>query len=145
MMATVKREKPAEESIIKNFDEVHMERLAEEFKKSKETIDILEKRLGEMKKQLTEAVTVFGYTDDKGHQWLKVGSYELKRERRISRSLDVTAVEQWARSNGYWDAIKKVVEVVDEDNLVKFAWENKDQEETVTSFYVEKETWAFKA
>jgi hypothetical protein len=144
-MATVKREKPAEKSIIENFDEVHMERLAEEFKKSKETIDILEKRLGEMKKQLTEAVSIFGYTDDKGHQWLKVGSYELKRERRISRSLDVTAVEQWARSNGYWDAIKKVVEVVDEDNLVKFAWENKDQEETVTSFYVEKETWAFKA
>jgi hypothetical protein len=143
-MATVKREKPAEKSIIENFDEVHMERLAEEFKKSKETIDILEKRLGEMKKQLTEAVSIFGYTDDKGHQWLKVGSYELKRERRISRSLDVTAVEQWARSNGYWDAIKKVVEVVDEDNLVKFAWENKDQE-TVTSFYVEKETWAFKA
>jgi hypothetical protein len=144
-MATVKREKPAEKSIIENFDEVHMERLAEEFKKSKETIEILEKRHNEMKKQLSEAVTVFGYTDDKGHQWLKVGSYELKRERRISRSLDVTAVEQWARSNGYWDAIKKVVEVVDEDNLVKFAWENKDQEETVTSFYVEKETWAFKA
>ena len=144
-MATVKREKPAEKSIIENFDEVHMERLAEEFKKSKETIDILEKRLGEMKKQLTEAVSVFGYTDDKGHQWLKVGAYELKRERRVSRSLDVTAVEQWARSNGYWDTIKKVIEVVDEDNLVKFAWENKDHEETVTSFYVEKETWAFKA
>lgn len=144
-MATVKREKPAEESIIKDFDEVHLERLAEEFKKSKETIDILEKRLGEMKKQLTEAVTIFGYADDKGHQWLKVGSFELKRERRISRSLDTMAVEQWARSNGHWDTIKKVVEVVDEDNLVKFAWEHKDHEETVTAFYVEKETWAFKA
>ena len=144
-MATVKREKPAEESIIKDFDEMHLERLAEEFKKSKETIDILEKRLGDMKKQLAEAVTVFGYTDDKGHQWLKVGSFELKRERRISRSLDTMAVEQWARSNGHWDTIKKVIEVVDEDNLVKFAWEHKDHEETVTAFYVEKETWAFKA
>ncbi len=144
-MATVKREKPAEESIIKDFDEVHMERLAEEYKKSKETLDILEKRHNEMKKQLTEAVTVFGYADDKGHQWLKVGDYELKRERRVSRSLDVSAVEQWARSNGYWDIIKKVIEVVDEDNLVKFAWEHKEHEETVTAFYVEKETWAFKA
>ena len=67
------------------------------------------------------------------------------RERRISRSLDVTAVEQWAREGEYWDDIKKVIEVVDEDNLVKFAWEHKDQSDIVTAFYVEKETWAFKA
>lgn len=143
-MATVKREKP-ETSIIANFDELHLERLAEEFKKSKETLEILEKRHNEMKKQLSEAVDTFGYSDDKGHKWLKVGSAELKRERRISRSLDTTAVEQWARENKYWDDIKKVIEVVDEDNLVKFAWEHKDQSDLVTAFYVEKETWAFKA
>jgi hypothetical protein len=143
-MATVKREKP-QDSIIENFDEMHLERLAEEFKKSKETIEILEKRHNEMKKQLTEAVTVFGYSDDKGHQWLKVGSYELKRERRVARSFDLASAESWAKANGLWDEVKEVVEVTSEANLLRLAWENKDYMDTVSAFYTEKETWAFKA
>jgi hypothetical protein len=143
-MASVKREKP-QESIIENFDEMHLERLAEEFKKSKETIEILEKRHNEMKKQLTEAVTVFGYADDKGHQWLKVGSYELKRERRVARSFDVASAEAWAKANGLWDEVKEVVEVTSEANLLRLAWEHKEHMDTVSGFYTEKETWAFKA
>jgi hypothetical protein len=35
--------------------------------------------------------------------------------------------------------------MLDEDKLLALAWENEDIAETVQDFYVEKETWAFKA
>lgn len=133
------------ESIINNLDEDYLGRLVKEFKSGKETLELLEKRQNDMKKQLLEAVETFGYTDDKGHQWLKLGDHELKRERRVSRSLDTKAVEEWAKQTGHWDDVKVVTESVDEGRLLALAWVDKDLEETVTGFYNEKETWAFKA
>lgn len=122
----------------------HIQRLAEEFKRSKEALEALEKRHNEMKKQLSEAVDTMGYEDDKGHRWLKVGDFELKRERRVSRSFDLAAAERWARENGYWDDVKEIIEVTNEGNMLRLAWENKDLADTVTGFYTEKEVWAFK-
>jgi hypothetical protein len=122
----------------------HLERLTEEFKRSKEAIESLEKRHNEMKKQLSEAVDSMGIEDDKGHRWLKVGSFELKRERRVSRSFDLAAAERWARDNGYWDDVKEVIEVTSEENMLRLAWENKELSDDIVSFYSEKETWAFK-
>ena len=126
-------------------DMEHIKRLAEEFKRSKETLELMEKRHNDMKKQLSEAVDTMGYEDDKGHRWLKVGDMELKRERRVSRSFDLAAAERWARDNGYWDDVKEVIEVTNEGNMLRLAWDNKDLADTVTGFYTEKETWAFKA
>lgn len=139
-MATVKREKPEQQ-----FDEAHTARLIEEFKKSKETLDILEKRQNEMKKQLMDLVIAHGYEDDKGHQWLKVGDTELKRERRVSRSFNSAAAEAWAKANGHWDAVKEVIEVVSEEKVLGLAWSDKELSDVVGDFYAEKETWAFKA
>lgn len=123
----------------------YYERLAEEFKKSKEAIDNLTKRHNAMKAELVEAIKENGYEDDKGHMWYKVGGLELKYERRVSRSFNSEAAEQWARGLGIWDDLKKVVETIDEDKLLGYAWNHKDQEDVIQGFYNEKETWAFKA
>lgn len=123
----------------------YYERLAQEFKKSKEAIDMLTKRQNEMKSELTEAIKQQGFEDDKGHMWLNTGSLELKYERRVSRSLDVAAAEKWARELGIWDKLKETVERLDEDKLLALAWNDKQYEEDILAFYVEKETWAFKA
>lgn len=123
----------------------YYERLAQEFKKSKEAIDLLTKRQNEMKAELIEAIKEQGFEDDKGHKWLKVGSLELKYERRVSRSFDEGAADNWAHETGRWDDLKRTVEMLDEDKLLALAWENEDVAETIQEFYVEKETWAFKA
>lgn len=123
----------------------YYERLAQEFKKSKEAIDMLTKRQNEMKAELVQAIQDNGYEDDKGHLWYKAGSTELKYERRVTRSFNTEAAEQWARENDLWDDLKKVIEVLDEDKLLGYAWNHKEVEPTVQGFYVEKETWAFKA
>jgi hypothetical protein len=122
----------------------YYERLAQEFKKSKEAIDMLTKRQNEMKAELIEAVKDQGYEDDKGHKWFKVGDIELKYERRVSRSFDEGAADNWAHDTGRWDDLKRVVEMLDEDKLLALAWEDNDVAETIQAFYVEKETWAFK-
>jgi hypothetical protein len=122
----------------------YYERLAQEFKKSKEGIEALTKRQNEMRTELVKAIQENGYEDDKGHLWYGAGSVELKYERRVSRSFNIDAAEQWARSLGIWEDLKKVVEILDEDKLLGYVWANKDKEEEVQGFYTEKESWALK-
>ena len=111
----------------------YYERLAQEFKKSKEALDMLTKRQNDMKAELIEAIKDQGFEDDKGHKWLKVGS------------LEEGAADNWAHETGRWDDLKRVVELLDEGKLLALAWENDDVAETIQAFYIEKETWAFKA
>jgi hypothetical protein len=122
----------------------YYERLAQEFKKTKEGIEALTKRQTEMRTELVKAIQENGYEDDKGHLWYGAGSVELKYERRVSRSFNIDAAEQWARSLGIWEDLKKVVEILDEDKLLGYVWANKDKEEEVQGFYTEKESWALK-
>ena len=97
-----------------------------------------------MRTELVKAIQENGYEDDKGHLWYGAGSVELKYERRVSRSFNIDAAEQWARSLGIWEDLKKVVEILDEDKLLGYVWANKDKEEEVQGFYTEKESWALK-
>lgn len=127
------------------MDEAYYEKLAEDFRKSKEAIDALTKRQDAMKKELIDALKKNGYEDDKGHLWWSVGDKELKYERRVSRSLNVDAAEQWAREQGIWDDIKEVVERLSEEKLLGYSWLHKEAEDTIQGFYTEKESWAFKA
>lgn len=122
----------------------YYERLAQEFKKSKQAIEALTKRQNEMRAELISAIQENGFEDDKGHKWLKVGDMELKYERRASRVFDSTAAIQWAEDNNYWEQVSEVVEMLSEDKLLALAWDNPDVAQTVQGFYSEKETWALK-
>ena len=139
-MRVVKREGQTEQP-----DTAYLERLAEEYKKSKEALAVVEKRTNDMKKELSTIVEKFGTPDDKGHLWLQVGDLNLKREKRVSRSFDTQSAEQWAKENGHWDDVKEVVELLSEDKILGLAWTQKELEETIMGFYIEKESWAFKA
>ena len=122
----------------------YVKRLAEEFKKSKEVQEEIEKRTNSLKKELTSFVEEYGIPDDKGHVWLQVGDIKLKRERRVTRSFDSNSAREWAEETGHWDEVKEGVEVLSEDKLLGLAWSNQDLEEIIQSFYIEKESWAFK-
>jgi len=126
-------------------DLTYLRRLTEDYKKSKEAQEQFEKRTNNIKKELSDAVVQMGTPDDKGNIWLDLGDIKLKRERRISRSLDTESAIQWAQKSGLWDEVKEIIEVLSEDKLLGLAWERKELEETIQAFYIEKETWAFKA
>lgn len=128
-----------------DMDEAYVQRLAEEFKKSKEALALIEKRTNDLKKELSDIVDKHGVVDDSGNRWVRIGDMQLKRERRVSRSFDMASAEQWAKDNELWDRVKVVIEQVDEDAILALAWENEDIADIVSGFYGEKETWAFKA
>jgi hypothetical protein len=128
-----------------DMDEVYVQKLAEEFKKSKEALAVIEKRTNDIKKELSDLVDNHGVADDSGNKWVRLGDLQLKRERRVSRNLDLDAVKEWALANGHWEDIKQVIEVVDEDKLLGLAWNDEAVAEQVEQMYVVKEVWAFKA
>lgn len=127
-----------------DFNESYVQRLAEEYKKSKEAQALIEKRTNDLKKELSDVVDTFGVADDGGHLWVEVGDFKMKREKRVSRNLDLDKVEKWAKENGHWDAIKEVIEVVSEDKMLALAWANEDVATALEDMYTVKEIWAFK-
>lgn len=127
------------------FDESYYTKMVEEFVSQKKLLSQLEARVDKLKKELSTVVEQHGTPDDSGHIWLNVGGHELKRERRVSKTFNVGTAEEWAKENGLWDDVKEVVERLSEDKLLAVAWNDKSLLPTIQSFYVEKETWAFKA
>lgn len=128
-----------------DFDTEYVERLLDEYKSTKEALGGLEKRADMLKQELASAVDTYGIADASGHVWLQVGDAQLKRERRVSRFLDMDMAKEWAITNGLWDDLKEVIEVFSEDKMLAYAWENPDVAETIATFYKEREVWAFKA
>lgn len=132
---TIKDDKPAQD---------YLQRLIDEYDKSKGFADKAVARVEELKGVLKGYVKKFGSTDDKGHGWLPAITHQLKNERRVSRSFDSSAAERWAKETGHWDSVKRTIETVDEDALMALVWDNPELEEQVSKFYTEKATWAFK-
>ena len=126
-------------------DDKYIERLVEEFKRSKEFVEKEGKRLDSMKKELSDYVDKKGSEDHNGHRWLKIGPFEIKRERRVSRSFNSAKAKEWAEENGFIDQVTETVVVLSEEKMLALAWDNKDLAPIIQAFYEEKETWAFKA
>jgi len=119
-------------------------RLVVEYKASKEMADSAKKRADGLKSQLIELVDERGYEGENGHRWFEVGDYKLKRERRVSKTFDAAACEEWAKASGLWDEVSEVVELLSEDRVLALAWDDPEIRAEIERFYVEKETWAFK-
>jgi hypothetical protein len=126
-------------------DPTYLARLAEEYKKSKEALNSIEKRTNDLKKELSDIVDNAGVADNNGHLWLEVGDIKLKRERRVMKSFDSASAETWAKATNKWDDVKEVVEVLSEDKLLGLAWNDEEIAKQIQTFYIEKESWAFKA
>jgi hypothetical protein len=119
-------------------------RLASEYKDAKRFADSTAARADELKKFLISEVKGYGTADDKGHLWAPAGDFQLKYERRASTGFDIAAATQWAKENGYWDEVKEVVEVANEEKFLSLGWTNPEAGEQIQRFYTTKETWAFK-
>lgn len=128
-------------------DKEYLERLIDEYNKSREFADKANARVDELKGSLRTYVKAHGTADDKGHVWLPAINHQLKHEKRTSVSLNTQKAEDWAKENGVWDKVKKTIEVLDEDALVALLWQNQESGEMASildSFYTKKDSWAFK-
>jgi hypothetical protein len=128
-----------------NYDSVeNKEMLVKEYMNHLHHMEVLKKTIDSMKSSLSKLVEEEGEVDEKGHQWLKVGDHLLQRQRRQGAStLDAGAAEEWARENGVWNKVSKVIEVLDEDALMAYVYEHRDEdglEDMIKSLYKEAPT-----
>ena len=119
-------------------------RLAKEYQAAKDASEVYKKRADKMRVDLIHAVNSFGFEDDKHHRWIEGEELNIKYERRVTKRLDLEAVESWAKESGVWDRIMQTIEVVDEDKLMGLAWEDPEVAKIVQSLYVETENFALK-
>lgn len=124
-----------------NYEELDPEMLIREYLNHLEHSERLQTILSGIKKHLSERLATEGEEDERGHRSLVVGSYVLKSQKRQgSPTLDAAAVEEWAKDLGIWPDIRKTIETVDEDRLVAYVYDHRDEdgmEDTLRSFYRE--------
>jgi hypothetical protein len=125
-------------------DGQYLARLADEYANAKAFAEKATARADELKSELARVTDELGQQDNKGNIWLQAGKYDLKRERRLSRSLDLSHAETWARDNGVWGEVSEIKAVLSEDLLLGWAWDHPDKTDEVQALYKEKEVWAFK-
>lgn len=125
-------------------DVYELNRLVKEYKYAKEFSEKAVRRSDELKMSLITYVRDHGTPDDRGHKWLSAGDAQIKHERRVSKSFDTNSATDWAKSIGIWDEVKEIIETLSEDAVLKYVWEHPEHQDTLTDFYTERESWAFK-
>lgn len=127
---------------------VELGKLVDEYMTHEKHRKMLEKMTGELKRLIKKQVEEHGVPDDKGHRWLQAGKWQLQVQKRQGEpKLDPQAVEDWAKERGFWNQVSRTVEVLDEDALMAYMYERRDDKELEAEFqdkYVTPEpTYAF--
>lgn len=127
---------------------MELERITEEYLRELGHLKTLEKITSEYKKLLIKAIDEQGVPDDKGHKWLAAGKFMLQRQKRQGDKLiNKERAEGWAKAKGMWESVKVVREELDEDALLAYMYEHRDDEELEDEFNelydTPPVTWAF--
>lgn len=114
----------------------------------KNKIDDATKELTKVKSYLSDLVDTDGEPDDKGHLWYQLpeevdGYVSLKRERRVSQSLDLEEAERILKEKGLDSRCFVTMPVLNEDEVMACLYEGLLTEEDVDTMFPKKITWAF--
>lgn len=111
-------------------------------------IDDYTKEQSVIKTELSTIVDEQGEVDDKGHIWYQlpeeVGGYRaIKRERRVSQTLDLEEAERILKEKGLETRCFTMMPVLNEDAVMSCLYEGLLTEEEIDKMYPKKVSWAF--
>lgn len=116
--------------------------------------EALEDRESALKKDVQEYIDANGYEDDKGHIWLDLDEpvdvagfgtvKQLKRERRVSQSVDEDEAEAILKAKALWDQCTATIVVLDEEEIRKAHFKGELSDADIDAIFPSKITWAFK-
>lgn len=129
---------------MSSLEKVVVEKLIQEYRAAKEFSDKTAARTESLKKELLAMVIEQGAPDDRGHKWLPGINSQVKHERRVSRSFDLGAAEEWAEELGILEEVQETIVTVTENAVLAYCWDHQEHQETLAGFYTERESWAFK-
>lgn len=124
-----------------------VERYTQQFVDEKIVADAAASRVKKMRDNLVAYVATNGIEDDSHHMWVDVGDVgKLKRERRVSHTLNEAAARAWLKKVGKTKTvIKRVwVEEFDEDAFYGLCYELGLSADDVDKFTTANETFALK-
>ena len=122
---------------------------AKEYVSVKKNIDVYEERAKELKTSLFLHIENDGFEDDKGNIWLELPEpidefLSIQKQKRVSQKIDKsseTAIDAIKRK-GLGDRLLKMVENVDEDELMAAVYDGTLTEEEVENMFPSKVIWA---
>lgn len=119
-----------------------------QYLRMKAIIADMTKEANKLRDSLSEQVESRGETDDSGSYWLLLegeieGVTSLKRERRVSHSLDDEAAERILKQRDLYDRCYDLVPVLNQDEVMTCLVEERLTQEEVAQMFPAKVTWAF--
>jgi hypothetical protein len=116
--------------------------------------EALEERESALKKDVQEFIDANGYEDDKGHIWfdldepLDIAGFgtvkQLKRERRVSVTVDDTQAEAILQAKGIYDDCTTTIVVLDEEEIRKAHFKGLLTDADIDAIFPPKVSWAFR-
>lgn len=139
----------ADENNIRISDPDDLNAQVREYLMVKQSLDVLEKRQGELREKLFEKIESDGEPDDKGNVFYELdaevdGVVRLEKQRRVSRKLDEEVAEQIITENNLADELYKTIRVVDEDAVMAAHYEGKLTEDEIEKMFPAKIVWALR-
>lgn len=118
------------------------------FVRLKATIKSLTEQADGLKKDLSAIVDSTGDEDEDGSRWLNLptevdGFASLKRERRVTRKIDIEAAETLLREKGLYDRCVEQRPVLNEDEVMACVAEDLLSDEDVDIIFPSTITYAF--
>lgn len=108
----------------------------------KENVDLLTKRMNEVKGRLREYVDGLE-SDDRGHRSTTIDGVKLTTQRRVSKALDMDAADKILTAKGIKDQCITMVPVINEDAIMAAFYENYLTEEDIDTMFPAKVSYAF--
>ena len=118
------------------------------FVRLKTTIKSLTTDADEIKKDLSSIVDADGDEDEDGSRWLNLpaevdGFKSLKRERRVTRKIDIEAAETLLREKGLYDRCVEQRPVLNEDEVMACFAQDLLSDEDFDMIFPSTVTYAF--
>lgn len=118
------------------------------FALDKSTLDHVKIHQDIIKRSLMAALEENGEPDEKGHYWIHFdapidGFEAIQRQRKVSVGSDEQEIEEILAAKGVRDRCFKMVEVLDEDEVMALRYEGVLTDEDLDRMFPKTITWAF--
>jgi hypothetical protein len=139
----------SDENSIRISDPDDLGAQVREYLMVKQSLDLMEKRSGELRQSLFEKIEADGEEDEKGNIFVELdaeidGVVRLEKQRRVTRKLDELAAETIIEEKSLSDELYKTIRVVDEDAVMAAHYEGKLTEEEIETMFPAKVVWALR-
>jgi len=120
---------------------------AKEYVNVKEVIEVHEKRKEELRSSIFKHIDENGYEDDKGNFWLELPEpiddfVSFKKQKRVAIKLNEEVAMRIIEEKGLKDRLVKLVEKIDEDELLAALYDGTLTQEEVDEMSPPNITWA---